>query len=380
MLASGVVPAAVGGLGTEGDDVFTVKLDATGENYEVFEGSPAMGSPVLTWPTSGSGPLVLETLGGNDRVVVSLGLNLPETARGIAVHGGAGNNELVAVHGRPRIEAMDAVGGTLNASVGAGVQMTSNGFAAQSLTIGSGGSLIVAPNGGPGGLVVLEDLAMGQLSTLDLNDNDLVLNYEGGAPLEEMQSLILNGFIDGDNIAPRITSTVGRAAGDTYLVAVDNAGIGADEWLGVPLDPSHQQIIVKYTYFGDVNFDGQINAQDYVVVDNHFGGTAAWLNGDGNLDGVIDANDYVIIDNNFGKGVGDPLGGVEPVVASEGNAPLATELAGLAIASDEAPAERSAPDWSDALAVWGAQLEAEGTSRTGRGTRDRALLSFLGRG
>jgi hypothetical protein len=54
-----------------------------------------------------------------------------------------------------------------------------------------------------------------------------------------------------------------------------------------------------YTYAGDLNFDGLVDAADYGVIDNfvQFPGTSGYANGDFNYDGVIDAGDYGIIDN-----------------------------------------------------------------------------------
>jgi hypothetical protein len=57
--------------------------------------------------------------------------------------------------------------------------------------------------------------------------------------------------------------------------------------------------IAVYTYAGDVNFDGLVDASDYGIIDNYyqFPGTTGYANGDFNYDGVIDAGDYGIIDN-----------------------------------------------------------------------------------
>jgi hypothetical protein len=54
-----------------------------------------------------------------------------------------------------------------------------------------------------------------------------------------------------------------------------------------------------YTYAGDMNFDGLVDAEDYGTIDNwvQFPGTDGYSNGDLNYDGVIDAVDYGIIDN-----------------------------------------------------------------------------------
>jgi hypothetical protein len=59
-------------------------------------------------------------------------------------------------------------------------------------------------------------------------------------------------------------------------------------------------VLVKYTYFGDANLDGQVDGSDYTKIDNGFNNhLIGWSNGDFNYDGVIDGSDYTLIDNAF---------------------------------------------------------------------------------
>src|SRR5205823_13539012 len=59
-------------------------------------------------------------------------------------------------------------------------------------------------------------------------------------------------------------------------------------------------VLVKYTWYGDTDFNGRVNFDDYVRTDNgfnnHLGG---WLNGDFDLNGVVNFDDYVLIDLAF---------------------------------------------------------------------------------
>ena len=59
-------------------------------------------------------------------------------------------------------------------------------------------------------------------------------------------------------------------------------------------------VLVKYTWYGDTDFNGKVNFDDYVRTDNgfnnHFSG---WLNGDFDLNGVVNFDDYVLIDLAF---------------------------------------------------------------------------------
>jgi hypothetical protein len=60
-------------------------------------------------------------------------------------------------------------------------------------------------------------------------------------------------------------------------------------------------VIAMYTYAGDANLDGRIDAGDYGIIDNfvQVANASGYGNGDFNYDGFIDAGDYGIIDNNI---------------------------------------------------------------------------------
>ena len=99
--------------------------------------------------------------------------------------------------------------------------------------------------------------------------------------------------------------------------------------------------LVMYTFAGDANLSGRINADDYFQIDSHYnknGNNAAisYFNGDFNYDGVINGDDYFLIDSNFVAQGGNsfntasPLGGLAGVSAVPEPASLA--LLGLATA------------------------------------------------
>jgi hypothetical protein len=59
-------------------------------------------------------------------------------------------------------------------------------------------------------------------------------------------------------------------------------------------------VLVKYTYYGDTNLDGQVDGTDYSRIDNgYISHLSGWYNGDFNYDGVIDGSDYTLIDNAY---------------------------------------------------------------------------------
>jgi len=180
------------------------------------------------------------------------------------------------------------------------------------------GSASMAANGNRA-LVVHELLMPGATSRLDLSDNDMVIDYAAGetSPIGGFDGSAYTGITgliassynfgswDGAHGIRTSQADAGSAVGLTTLAIGDAAGtlgIGENDTVmfgGETIDGS--SALIKYTYAGDLNFDGLVDAGDYGIVDNYFQfpGTDAYANGDFNYDGLIDAADYGVIDNSF---------------------------------------------------------------------------------
>ena len=66
------------------------------------------------------------------------------------------------------------------------------------------------------------------------------------------------------------------------------------------INPNPTDILVRYTYYGDANLDGQVDGSDYSLIDNgYLNHLTGWYNGDFNYDGVVDGSDYTLIDNTY---------------------------------------------------------------------------------
>ena len=174
--------------------------------------------------------------------------------------------------------------------------------------------------------------------TLDLNDNDLVVSY-GTAPnaFAAIQALVFSGFrASPDPSATGIVSTTAQNdSGKEILALLDNQQVQVADW---PPGSGHtiaiNSVVGKYTYFGDLNLDGQVTGDDYPSIDSNLNTTPpagiAWLNGDANLDGAVTGDDYAVIDSNLGNGMANPLvvqgapGVPEPTLTLI--APLAAQL------------------------------------------------------
>jgi autotransporter-associated beta strand protein len=147
---------------------------------------------------------------------------------------------------------------------------------------------------------------------LDLQNNDMIIH---GSTLAAVQPLIQSG----ENLSggtgtywngPGIVSSM-AASNATFLTTlgliVNNNGsgqtlYGSGDSLGLfdGQNPALNDLLIKYTYYGDANLDGQVDGSDYTKIDNGFNNhLTGWANGDFNYDGIIDGSDYTLIDNAF---------------------------------------------------------------------------------
>ncbi len=94
-------------------------------------------------------------------------------------------------------------------------------------------------------------------------------------------------------------------------------------------------MLVKFTNFGDANLDGQLDASDYIQIDNGFANNlTGWFNGDFNGDGAVNGSDYTLIDDAF-----NTQGAVAQIAISESARQTNTITnAGLSTARNSPPA------------------------------------------
>jgi autotransporter-associated beta strand protein len=192
------------------------------------------------------------------------------------------------------------------------------------LTVNNGGLAQVAAGGGR--VLTVNSLVVGTSGKLDLFDNDLIVEYGSTSQLTVVQNLINAARAGGSWLGTGgITSTTARdnPQHNTTLGAMESADFrvmygAAAPFSGQPHDGT--AVLVKYTYYGDADFNGTVNFDDYVKIDVGFnGGRTGWVNGDFNGDGSINFDDYVLIDVAFntqgsalGRGGSGGSGGPRP--------------------------------------------------------------------
>jgi len=158
--------------------------------------------------------------------------------------------------------------------------------------------------------------------TLDLTNNDLIIqatSANSAAVKANIASLILaaqNGLdVNGQSNwnGNGLTSSYARTKNVTKgfdlftLAEVRNGDFTSVN--GTPFTSfdgqtvNNDSILVKYTFNGDVNLDGVVDANDYFVLDktfvHAFNVNLGYVAGDINSDGVVDANDYFFLDKAF---------------------------------------------------------------------------------
>ncbi|KPK47228.1 MAG: hypothetical protein AMK72_08715 [Planctomycetes bacterium SM23_25] len=199
--------------------------------------------------------------------------------------------------------------------------------------------------------VVAGELLVGlPASVLDLADNNLVVDYTGGAsPFGEIVSWVASGFRDGptgywDGPGIRSSEAAGHIQSLTALGIIDNSDPnfkigGLTDLEGEPV--SAESVLTAYTWWGDANLDGVVDSNDYDMIDNAWllwvqegrvaEGGFRWAVGDFNYDNTLDSNDYDLIDRAWLLSAGAPHGGGAPTPTPEPATLLLLAAAGMLV-------------------------------------------------
>jgi hypothetical protein len=150
---------------------------------------------------------------------------------------------------------------------------------------------------------------------IDLNDNAMIVRYSGSSPLSQLTNQVkgglnaASGYWNGNGI----TSSM-AAADVSHLSAVAVAeasdvlqltGAATALWEGQTVDAT--TVLLKYTIFGDTDFDGDIDGDDFFAFDEAVDNSSltGWYHGDFNYDGVVDRdNDFAILIDSYQNTLG----------------------------------------------------------------------------
>jgi hypothetical protein len=227
-------------------------------------------------------------------------VKIQQGASGITLTGTAGNDNWHLKRNGTQVEVRNNADGS-----GAPVSTHALGEALTLNGLDGDDTVTVDMSGG--------DINLASLTITGANGTDKVRLTNGdGKTLTLGAAPTLNGeYLDLGTADLKLTGVQASAVEALLKSARDGAvrwggpGIGTSSATAdTGLSPVQQgaDTLVKYSYNGDVNGDGRINADDYFRIDSGFLDKPAnplYVNGDFNFDDQINADDYFLIDSAF---------------------------------------------------------------------------------
>jgi hypothetical protein len=178
------------------------------------------------------------------------------------------------------------------------------------------GALAIAPNGSPSNVSVMNTLSIS--GNLDLANNDLMVT---STPIGTIGGYIKSAYNTGSwNGAGLNSSHAAAIAADSLNPHKTALGYATASSLGISSfdgqSVSGANVLVRYTWTGDANLDGVVNALDFNALASNFGGASGrfWNQGDFNYDGLTNTLDFNALASNFNQPVfaSSPLGALIP--------------------------------------------------------------------
>ncbi len=291
-------------IGTTAPDAFTISssiltINGISLNFAAFE------------------QIAIDAGAGDDSITITAALPFTPT-----INAGPGHNALNISAGAYRYNSdlgASSSNLSLNLSNAASIQFASSQHLA-SLTLSNSSLASFTP--GANKVLVTGNLQLSPTATLDLADNDLILHAtpaSRNAALAKIASLIRTAQSNnwhGPGIASSSASTTPLAG----LAAILNSVAGRPLFTQFhQQDVGDNDILVRYTWIGDANLDGLINADDYFLIDSSFitkPANPGYYDGDFTYDGLINADDYFYIDSAY---IGQSGNAADHLYISSGN-------------------------------------------------------------
>jgi hypothetical protein len=160
----------------------------------------------------------------------------------------------------------------------------------------------VALLAGAGIVVETQTLSISDSAYIDVADDALVVNLGNAAAIS---SYVANGSNDGAWNGPGINSHVAAAQFGNSVGVSPASSLSYNSIDGVSF--STRAVVVRYTYDGDANLDGTVNADDLsllmlaavqqqqAVSNNQTPPVVYWYNGDFNYDSQINSDDFMLL-------------------------------------------------------------------------------------
>lgn len=161
---------------------------------------------------------------------------------------------------------------------------------------GIGGSRLAIETGG---------ISIGLGAFLDLINRDMIVHGSNNdATINLLRRSVGNWFNGGQKngttgLAASEAAPYGSGTASSFLtLAIFPNSFNGEAYYtsydGVAVDAT--DVIVRYTYLGDLNIDGVVDGQDYkIAAEGAALGLQGWQNGDVNYDGVVNDADVIIV-------------------------------------------------------------------------------------
>jgi autotransporter-associated beta strand protein len=314
-------------LGTSSIYVYDALATGTARSVNLVGGAAVAGlnnTAATNWagaltvdpgPTASGGAFNITRTGGT--IAVTPGASLVIKPRAVVNLGGAADalNDTVdfvnitddgAFNVTTNTKNVGNIAGSGATSVTSGATLVANHIRQSSLILN--GSARIRQNSTSAGVSNVTTLDVQPTGQLNLTNNKLVTatvpGTWGAGVYSGVQGQVARGRNGGTWNGLGIMTSEADALTSLTTIGVANAGevmsLSAGEtasWGGQLVNES--STLVMYTYSGDANLDGAINADDYAVIDlySQLAGSNNYARGDFNYDGSINADDYALIDN-----------------------------------------------------------------------------------
>lgn len=137
---------------------------------------------------------------------------------------------------------------------------------------------------------------------IDLNDNQMVVMSTFGDGIEAiLKRGRANGFWDGTGIFSSVAANESNHVHTLGMMSgVDYKSIHGGTATFGGITPGDAHSLIKFTLYGDTDFNGDVNFDDYSRIDAGFNNTrTGWINGDFDMSGDVNFDDYALIDLAF---------------------------------------------------------------------------------
>jgi hypothetical protein len=238
------------------------------------------------------------------------------------LNGGGGNNTLTISNSNYTASADSLAGNndgagnpTLNVIANGTTAITSNSSQhLKSLALNGASRLNLSPGGSK--LLRTRGLTIAAGTALDVGDGNVILQSTAGTKMADWNALMnllrtgrSGGTWTGNGIRSASAAAKPEHATAVGIILNDNGAGGPilATFNGEPVDAN--TVLLKYTYYGDRDFDGDVDADDYAALDASFANRnnpnnlifprQPWREGDPNLSNSVNSDDFFLTDVAF---------------------------------------------------------------------------------